>query len=126
MLLAAAIAVGSAQPHAGGWNDGSRLATAECVGERGTFVIDESVFVKVPADNPPYPEHAPWLRSDGTADKLLIGGHFYSDKPPVLGLLMGGVYRGWLFVGGPTAASDGWNGAVVLYFRPLRTITLPR
>ena len=104
VLLTTVVAVGSAMPYAGGWNDGSRLATAECVGERGTFVIDESIFVKVPADNPPYPEHAPWLRKDGTADKLFIDGHFYSDKPPVLGLLMGGVYRAWLFVGGPTAA----------------------
>jgi hypothetical protein len=94
-VLAAALAVAaaSARPYAGGWNDGSRLATVESLIERHTFVIDESIFVRVPAEGPsPYPPGDVLLRR-GTQDKLLIGGHFYSDKPPVPALLMAGVYQ---------------------------------
>ena len=41
------IALVSARPHAGGWNDGSRLATVESLVDRHTLAIDESIFVKV-------------------------------------------------------------------------------
>lgn len=105
VLLALVVAIVGARPFVGGWNDGSRLATAECVGERGSLMIDDSVFVKVPpGDISPYPSDPPHLRTFGTLDKLSIGGHFYSDKPPVLGVLTGGLYRVWLALGGPTAA----------------------
>jgi len=108
VLAAAIVALVGARPYAGGWYDGSRLASIEMLGERGTFAIDDSIFVKplrvesgrpLPYEPGPYP-----LNLTGTQDKLLIDGHFYSDKPPVLGVLMAGVYRVWLAVGGPTAA----------------------
>src|SRR3954454_5364481 len=86
-LAAALLAVVSARPYAGGWNDGSRLAAAESLAERGTFAIDDSVFVRVPpADDGrprPYPTDRPDLLEHGTLDKLRIGDHFYSDKSPV-------------------------------------------
>jgi hypothetical protein len=109
VLLAAAVAaVVGAQPFAGGWNDGSRLAAVESLAERGTLAIDDSVFVRVPsaeAGRPlPYPADKPGLLLLGTRDKLFIDGHFYSDKSPVPTVLMAGLYRGWLALGGPTFA----------------------
>jgi hypothetical protein len=105
ILAAAIVAVVGAQPFAGGWNDGSRLAAVEALGERGTFVIDDSVFVRVPPDGPlPYPANRPDLLTLGTRDKLFIDGHFYSDKSPVPSVLMAGLYRVWLALGGPRAA----------------------
>lgn len=104
LVSVAAVAAVGARPFAGGWNDGSRLAAVEMLGERGTFVIDDSAFVRVPADPPfPYPADRPDLLADGTKDKLLIGGHFYSDKSPVPSVVMAGFYRVWLAAGGPTA-----------------------
>ena len=97
-----------ALPYAGGWNDGSRLAAVESLAERGTFAIDDSVFVRVPSADSgrplPYPTDKPGLMLFGTLDKLFIDGHFYSDKSPVPTVLMAGLYRGWLAVGGPTFA----------------------
>jgi len=55
------------------WNGRSRMATIDSLVERGTFVIDNSVYV--------------W-----TGDKAYINGHFYSDKPPVLSFLAAGPY----------------------------------
>ena len=57
----------------GPWNDRSRMATIDSLVERGTFVIDNSVYV--------------W-----TGDKIYVNGHFYSDKPPVLSFLAAGPY----------------------------------
>jgi hypothetical protein len=57
----------------GPWNDRSRMATIDSLVERGTFVIDNSVYA--------------W-----TGDKAYINGHFYSDKPPVLSFLAAGPY----------------------------------
>jgi hypothetical protein len=105
ILASAVIAVVGAQPFAGGWNDGSRLAAVEALGERGSFVIDDSVFVRVPPDGPPpYPANRPDLLTLGTRDKLFINGHYYSDKSPVPSVLMAGLYRVWLALGGPRAA----------------------
>lgn len=108
VLLAVVLAAVGARPGAGSWNDGGRLATAEAVGEPGTLAIDESVFVRVPPVEPgrPHPYHstAPIPQVGGTLDRLYIHGRFYSDKPPVLGVAMGSLYRVWLAVGGPTAA----------------------
>src|SRR5213082_414583 len=92
LAISLAIAVVSALPYAGAWNDGSRLATVECLVDHHTLAIDRSVFVAVPAPGDPtarspYPEGADLLRR-GTQDKLLIGGHYYSDKSPVPALLM--------------------------------------
>ncbi len=97
LAASTAIAGSGARDYAGGWNDGSRLAAVESVVDRHTFVIDESVFVRpsnvsTPASATPYPPHAAALMRHGTLDKLLIDGRFYSDKPPVPTLLLGGVY----------------------------------
>jgi hypothetical protein len=97
VLVATAVAALSARPYAGGWNDGSRLATVECLIDYHTLAIDHSIFVKVPPDlaPPPYPPDEPQLLQSGTGDKLSIDGHFYSDKSPVPALLMAGVYQVW-------------------------------
>src|SRR5437899_11778232 len=99
-VLSAAVTVAllSAHCYAGGWNDGSRLATVECLVDYHTLAIDRSIFVQVPprdgsATPSPYPDDEPDLLSHGTGDKLLIQGHFYSDKSPVPALLMAGLYQ---------------------------------
>src|SRR5262245_39218547 len=80
------IAAGSALGYAGGWNDGSRLATVESLVDFHTLAIDDSIFVRPLLDQvedaSPYPAHEPLLEN-GTKDKLFIDGHFYSDKSPV-------------------------------------------
>lgn len=57
-------------------NDASRLATADSLVHHSTFVIDKSYF-------------------SYTCDKIKIGQHFFSDKPPLqslyLALVLGGV-----------------------------------
>ncbi len=110
LVLSAAvvIAVVSARPYAGSWNDGSRLAAVESLADRGTLVIDQSIFVKVPPrsspDAPtPYPPDDPLLMQHGTRDRLLIRGHYYSDKPPVLTVLMAAFYKGLSMATGLTA-----------------------
>src|SRR5438067_2211566 len=75
LLVAAVIAVFSARDYVGSWNDGSRLATVECLVDGHTLAIDRSIFVQA------------------TGDKLFIQGHFYSDKSPVPAVLMAGVYQ---------------------------------
>lgn len=49
------------------WNDGSRFATVQNLVEKHSFTIDHSMFF--------------------TFDKVWIGNHFYSDKPPLLSLI---------------------------------------
>ena len=87
----------------GSWNDGSRLATVECIVDRHTLAIDESVFVAMPAGDDPSGRRSPYgdlhtnptmiALSAGTKDKLLIDGHYYSDKSPVPALLMAIFYQ---------------------------------
>jgi len=104
-IIATVIAAFSARPFAGSWNDGSRLAAVEALVDQHTLAIDRSIFVTPPAspDVPaPYPRDEPLLAS-GTCDKLYIEGHFYSDKPAVISLLMAGVYQAWQWCGGATA-----------------------
>lgn len=100
LVVAAAIAIAlvSARDYAGSWNDGSRLATVESLVDRHTLTIDDSIFVRVPPrPHPtaprPYPDDEPNLLLNGTQDKLLIEGHFYSDKSPVPGVLMAALYQ---------------------------------
>lgn len=97
VLAATTIAAISARNFAGGWNDGSRLATIECLVDHHTLRIDRSIFVRSPesVDSLPNP-YAPGdenLRINGTQDKLLIGGHYYSDKPPVAAVALAGLYK---------------------------------
>jgi hypothetical protein len=92
LLGAIGIALASARPYAGGWNDGSRLATVEALVDYHTLAIDDSIFVRVP-EHGPYDPSDPSLAAFGTADKLYIQGHYYSDKSPVPALLLAGVYQ---------------------------------
>jgi hypothetical protein len=108
VAIGLAIAAISALPYAGSWNDGSRLATVECLVDYHTLAIDRSIFVHVPlpedlATPSPYPLDEPDLLLHGTGDKLWIHGHYYSDKSPVPALLLAGVYQGWKWCTGATA-----------------------
>jgi hypothetical protein len=103
-LLASLVAVVSVCPYAGCWNDGSRLATVESLVDRHTFVIDDSIFVRVPADNPPYPDN-PLLAERGTLDKMCIFGRFYSDKSPLPAVFLAVVYAVWQCFTGLTASA---------------------
>ncbi|HEY1861894.1 MAG TPA: hypothetical protein VGG61_16150 [Gemmataceae bacterium] len=107
VLAAAIVAVLSARPYAGSWNDGSRLATVECLVDYHTLAIDRSIFVQVPEADAripsPYPPDEPDLLLSGTKDKLFIDGQFYSDKSPVPALLLAGVYQVWEWSTGLTA-----------------------
>jgi hypothetical protein len=108
-LVAAIIAVCGASDFAGGWNDGSRLATAEALVDHWTWAIDDSVFVKPSAAAPgvpaPYPRADSLLTRRGTLDKLLINGHYYSDKSPVPSLWLAAVYAVLRLCTGWTAAT---------------------
>jgi hypothetical protein len=89
-------AVCVARPYAGGWNDGSRLATVESLVDYRTLAIDRSIFAS--STTPESGKSAPYAASDmlstafGTGDKLYIDGHYYSDKSPVPALGMGLAY----------------------------------
>jgi hypothetical protein len=92
------IAFASARDFAGSWNDGSRLATVECLVDYGTLAIDRSIFTLPhspdgPAETLPYPADDIELLTKGTGDKLLIEGHYYSDKSPVPAVFMSGLYK---------------------------------
>jgi hypothetical protein len=95
-VAALALAAAVARPFAGGWNDGSRLATVESLVDQHSLAIDQSVFVTPPP--PTAGEAAPYAADDllsttfGTGDKLFIDGHYYSDKSPVPALGMGIAY----------------------------------
>lgn len=54
-------------------NDFSRLASVESLVHRGTWKIDDSPF-------------------NSTIDRIKVGDHFYSDKPPGLPFLAAGLY----------------------------------
>jgi hypothetical protein len=106
--VAAGLAWLSARPYAGCWNDGSRLATVECLVDGHTLAIDHSVFVEVPRPPAPapYPAGEKALLEVGTGDKLFIRGHYYSDKSPVPAVLLAGVYQLWQWVTGKSARTD--------------------
>jgi len=83
-LAALVVAAVGTRAFVGGWNDGSRLATVECLVDHHTLAIDHSI----------------WVAGDVpdvllTRDKLQINGHFYSDKSPVPAVLMAGLYQVW-------------------------------
>jgi hypothetical protein len=95
VVVATGIALVSARPYAGCWNDGSRLATVESLVDRHTLVIDQSIFVDVSAEPAaiPYPPSERALRDTGTLDKIQVNGHYYSDKSPVPALLLAALYQ---------------------------------
>src|SRR5205085_12012047 len=100
VAIAAIIALVSAKPTAGGWQDGSRLAMVEALIDHHTWAIDDSIFVKPTPWHDPFPADEPILQL-GTQDKMYINGHFYSDKP-VFALLLAGVYQVWQWCARPT------------------------
>ena len=111
--IAFLIAALGAKPYAGSWNDGSRLAAVESLLDRGTLAIDDSVFCKTPqhlldSGHLPYSPDRADLLEYGTYDKLFVRGHFHSDKPAVVSILMAGIYRPlmWLGVPGPGERPD--------------------
>lgn len=105
ILVAGFLTFWSARPYAGAWNDGSRLAAVESLVDRHTFAIDDSVYLKPEtAARPPYDPANALVATYGTQDKLLIDGHWYSDKSPVPAILMAGPYQLWRWAGGPSAA----------------------
>ena len=102
-LGAAVVALQSARPWVGSWNDGSRLATVESLVDRHTLAIDESMFVQsLPPDGETRDAIGRAVRIV-TKDKLYIEGHYYSDKPPVQALLMAGLFQMWRWMGGAPA-----------------------
>jgi hypothetical protein len=109
LALAVATAIIGARDYAGGWNDGSRLATVECLVDRHTWAIDRSVFVDVPYDRLgtekpfPYSSDDPAGSVGGTQDKIRIDGHYYSHKSPVPAVLLAGCYAMWQKLTGETA-----------------------
>jgi hypothetical protein len=108
MTLAATLALFSARPYAGGWNDGSRLATVESLVDRHTLAIDDSIFVK-PRETDSTDPYGPRSPQNGTKDKLRISGHFYSDKSPVPAILLAGWYQVFQWTTGLVAQrSPGW------------------
>ncbi len=98
------VAIITVRPYASSWNDASRLATVEMLVDRGTLVIDDSIFVIPNIEPSPYEADDDICRSAGTGDKLLINGHYYSDKSPVPAFGMAPIYQIWRWAGGPTAA----------------------
>src|SRR5262249_53598710 len=105
VLASGVVAWVSARYYAGGWNDGSRLATVESLVDHGTWAIDDSIFVRAGGSSrSPYRDNA--LIQNGTLDKLWINGHYYSDKSPVPALLMAGMYEVWKLLTGLTAAAS--------------------
>lgn len=93
--IAVIVAIMSARPYAGSWNDGGRLASVESIVDYHTLSIDRSVFVdvdRITGAALPYPADDENLLEHGTRDKLFINGHFYSDKPMVQSLAMAAAY----------------------------------
>jgi hypothetical protein len=106
LVAASILAVFSARPYAGGWNDGSRLATVESLVDRHTFAIDDSIYISPwNADRSPYEAGNELAARYGTSDKLLIDGRYYSDKSPLPALPMAAIYQVWRGLGGPSAST---------------------
>ena len=100
--IAMLLAILGARPYAGSWNDGSRLAAVESLLDRGTLSIDDSIFVNPalsPAGHNPYSPGDADLQARGTSDKLSIRGHFHSDKPPVISVVMAAIYAPLRWIG---------------------------
>lgn len=102
-LCAFAFAAAGAKPYASSWNDGSRLASVEALVERGTFCIDGTTFLE--RGGPPAYDPANPILARATLDKLLIGGRYYSDKPPLVSLPLAGAYRALMALGAPAPSA---------------------
>ena len=73
VLLLSLTALGATHCAPTTWNDESRMGTIQALVESHTFAIDHTEFVR-------------------TGDKVLVEGHFYSDKPPLPAMLGAVVY----------------------------------
>lgn len=73
IILLVLIAVCTTHSAPQSWNDQSRMGTIQALVESRSFVIDKTDFA-------------------GTGDKVSIGGHFYSDKPPMPQVLGAVIY----------------------------------
>jgi hypothetical protein len=93
VLMGLAIAAASARDYAGGYNDGGRLATVESLVDHRTWQIDDSIFSRYGEGARPEVWGPLGASAPGALDKLLIGGHYYSDKPPVTAVLMAADYQ---------------------------------
>jgi hypothetical protein len=62
-----------AKVHTHSWQEESRMATVQALVEQCTFIIDHTEFNR-------------------TGDKVLVNGHFYSDKTPLLSVMAAGAY----------------------------------
>jgi hypothetical protein len=103
LLLTVVLAVVGARDRVGGWNDGSRLAMVECLVDYHTLAIDQSIYLL-----PFGPDTAHLVAEEvalPTRDRLFIAGHYYSDKTPVPGVLLAGMYEAWHMLTGQTARS---------------------
>lgn len=102
------VAAISARPYAGGWNDGSRLATVESLVDHGDWSVDRSIFVRPPSGSGPRPFDTvdPSLNNFGTLDLLSIHNRYYSDKSPVPAVIMAGGYAAVQKLTGLTAADS--------------------
>jgi hypothetical protein len=118
LVAASLLALFTARPYAGGWNDGGRLATVESLGDRGTLHIDDSIYVQPHlAARPPYTPDNEFFARFGTKDKMFIGGHYYSDKSPVPAVMMAGTYRVLRWCGLPPARErPDWFARVMTWF----------
>ncbi|HEY3790028.1 MAG TPA: hypothetical protein VGL71_14305, partial [Urbifossiella sp.] len=121
--MALGIAALGAKPYAGSWNDGCRLAAVESLLDRGTLAIDDSIFCRPPkhlieAGYPPYDPRKPDLLAAGTFDKLFVRGHFHSDKPAVVSILMAAAYEPLLWLDMP---SPGERPDIFCYLMTLLT-----
>lgn len=116
LAIASLVAIFTVRPFAGGWNDSSRLATVESLVDRGTFQIDESIYVDTSrAARPPYEEGVEFFTRHGTKDKMLIDGHYYSDKSPVPAVLMAGTYQVLKWVGLNASERPDWFARIMTW-----------
>jgi hypothetical protein len=97
------IALVSARDYAGSYNDGSRLASVESLVDYQTWKIDRSIFLNYAEGPCPEVWGPNGASPHGHLDKLLIGGHFYSDKPPLMAVLMAADYQVTQWISGLTA-----------------------
>ncbi len=108
----------SAKPYAQSWNDGTRLAMVQALVETNTFIIDDTIFVgelnrRNAARTSPYNPDDELLVKQGTKDKLYIGGHYFSDKSPVPGVVMAMFWKAFSAVGLPSIQE---NPGLFIYF----------
>lgn len=94
--------------------------------ETNTFIIDDTIFVgsgsRYAARTSPYDPSEASLVRDGTSDKLFIGGHYFSDKSPVPGVVMAMFWKVFSAVGLPSIQE---NPSLFIYFLTVIFAGLP-